>query len=209
MKRTNQECIYPGPPSATKKRAVESRLEALESLVKKLLIEHNDEAIRTLDAIRDGADIGSVINPAESGSKSSGSGTMGTILKAPISNNSLLRSISALQSELSPRSDQDSVNDAQTSYPLLSWQKADDASMERGITGFFSCSGKLFHVFTEEQVDKHRAVLSSDSSSNTQKASALCCISAIVAIGLQYTHHSTEFTTEQVFMISPNTTTST
>ena len=69
MKR-GKECTFLGAPSKTKKRALESRLEVLESLVKKLQVDDPDEAIRTLDALRDGRDIESVVNEVGVGQES-------------------------------------------------------------------------------------------------------------------------------------------
>jgi hypothetical protein len=56
--------------------------------------------------------------------------------------------------------------------------------IQEAIEGFFSCSGKLFHVFSREQVAKHYDNMVSGSGVN-QKA-AICCITAVAAVGAQY-----------------------
>lgn len=62
------------------------------------------------------------------------------------------------------------------------------ASMsEKAISAFFTCSGKLFHVFTREQsVQVFNAVYQN----GTEKASnaSMCKMCAIAAVGSQYSH---------------------
>lgn len=198
MKR-GKECTFPGAPSKTRKRALESRLEVLESLVRKLQVDSQDEAIRTLDAIRDGTDIDSLVHAAEASHKSGEASNTDPASTAATSDNPLIQSMITLEPRTSHDANRNVMADKESPNLLLLWKNADDANVEKGVTGFFSCSGKLFHVFTEQQVANYRAVLLSADSLNAQKASAICCIAAVVAIGLQYTHESNDYATEQVF----------
>lgn len=63
----------------------------------------------------------------------------------------------------------------------------DAATVQLAVDAFFSCSGKLFHVFTAEQVAVyHHAVFAGGSSAVQTSGPMVCCLMAVAAIGAQY-----------------------
>ncbi|KAK3328166.1 hypothetical protein B0T19DRAFT_423831 [Cercophora scortea] len=55
------------------------------------------------------------------------------------------------------------------------------------IQSFFSSSGKLFHVFTQPQVEQaYRSVFGLDGRPNVSQKAAICCLCAVAAVGIQY-----------------------
>ena len=64
----------------------------------------------------------------------------------------------------------------------------DRSKTQRAVDGFFSCSGKLFHVFSQEQATRYyNAVFNSREGPFDKEAEiAAGCICAIAAVGSQY-----------------------
>ncbi|KAK3685246.1 hypothetical protein B0T22DRAFT_381754 [Podospora appendiculata] len=56
------------------------------------------------------------------------------------------------------------------------------------IQSFFSSSGKLFHVFTQPQVEQaYKSVFGGlDGRPNVSQKAAICCLCAVAAVGIQY-----------------------
>lgn len=72
----------------------------------------------------------------------------------------------------------------------------DSDAIQRGILSFFNCSGKLFHVFTQEHInDYQNARLYADSEESRNQAT--CVVSAVAAVGLQYLPEGANFSLEQ------------
>ncbi|KAK8045487.1 hypothetical protein PG993_005511 [Apiospora rasikravindrae] len=73
---------------------------------------------------------------------------------------------------------------ASTFTPLAAGTTVSDA-VQKGIESFFRCSGRLFHVFTEEQIaDYQNARLFGTTEESRNYAT--CVASAVAAVGLQY-----------------------
>jgi hypothetical protein len=83
--------------------------------------------------------------------------------------------------------------------PLMHLENLNFRALDQGIAGFFSCSGKLFHVFTMQQVMRYRTILSSDDYSVHRKQVAFCCASAVAAVGLQYATDEVSLGMEESF----------
>ncbi|KAK8068873.1 hypothetical protein PG994_005489 [Apiospora phragmitis] len=66
----------------------------------------------------------------------------------------------------------------------------------KGIASFFSCSGKLFHIFTEEQIAYYQKARRSGLGEQS-KNYATCFISAVAAVGLQYLPDGVDMSAEQ------------
>jgi hypothetical protein len=60
------------------------------------------------------------------------------------------------------------------------------ATIQRAIDGFFGCSGKLFHVFTQDQVSAFLKDAFHDGKLDESQKASICCIAAISAVGTQY-----------------------
>jgi len=71
--------------------------------------------------------------------------------------------------------------------PLVVFRVPDRATTTRAVDGFFSCSGKLFHVFSREQVAAfYDAVFPGGDEAAIQSGPVVCCLLAVAAIGAQY-----------------------
>jgi hypothetical protein len=56
-----------------------------------------------------------------------------------------------------------------------------------GVQSFFSSCGKLFHIYTQEQMlDYYRAVFGVDGKADTSQKLAICCLYAFASVGIQY-----------------------
>lgn len=67
----------------------------------------------------------------------------------------------------------------------ITYQILNQQSLNIGIEAFFSCSGKLFHVFTREQVEQNYQIIFSNDK-QTERKLAISCATAIAAVGNQY-----------------------
>lgn len=69
-----------------------------------------------------------------------------------------------------------------------------------GVQSFFSSCGKLFHIFSREQMEAyHRAVFGIDGPPDTTQKLAICCLSGLAAVGVQYNPSVFEKGIEKVF----------
>lgn len=56
-----------------------------------------------------------------------------------------------------------------------------------GVQSFFSATGKLFHIYTQQQMqDYYRAVFGVDGKPDTSRKLEICCLYAFAAVGIQY-----------------------
>lgn len=70
----------------------------------------------------------------------------------------------------------------------------------RATRGFFKCSGRLFHVFTEMQVAEfHDTVYGGSNNPNIAYSNSVCCLMSVAAVGAQYEHGTYELQTEAAF----------
>ncbi|KAK8038340.1 hypothetical protein PG994_015107 [Apiospora phragmitis] len=71
---------------------------------------------------------------------------------------------------------------------VLLWLPPPDLT-RRFVETFFSCSGKLFHVFSREQIDQcFDATFHSPNNSSLEYKADVCCLMTVAAIGAQYEH---------------------
>lgn len=69
-----------------------------------------------------------------------------------------------------------------------------------GVQSFFNSCGKLFHVFSQQQMDGYyRAVFGSDGTVNTSLKLAICSLYSCAAVGIQYTPGDFEKGMEEIF----------
>ncbi|KAG7289240.1 hypothetical protein NEMBOFW57_005605 [Staphylotrichum longicolle] len=69
-----------------------------------------------------------------------------------------------------------------------------------GVQSFFNSCGKLFHVFSKQQMEGYyRAVFGSDGTADTSQKLAICCLYSCAAVGIQYTPGDFEKGMEAVF----------
>jgi len=193
---------------------MKSRLEALEKLMGALQSKSPEEAEELLQRIRSADDILSLSGSAadgeascaaarsiasgSSGSSRGASGTHRTTTTSRLSSNAsdssgptstsqdtgssqtLVTSISALGSPHNRLG-------ADSQAFLFGFFLPSAQSTWAGVQSFYSSSGKLFHVFSESQVqDYHKSVYGFDGKPNRSQKVAICCLCIVAAIGVQY-----------------------
>ncbi|KAK7942524.1 uncharacterized protein PG986_011637 [Apiospora aurea] len=89
-----------------------------------------------------------------------------------------------------------SITTTTSTFTALAAGSPGPDAVEKGIESFFRHSGKLFHVFTEEQIsDYHYQRLSGTTEKSRNYAT--CVVSAVAAVGLQYLPDDTNALAEQ------------
>jgi len=207
-------CGYEGEEGQSRQAAMKSRLEALEKLMGALQSKSPEEAEELLQRIRSADDILSLSGSAadgeascaaarsiasgSSGSSRGASGTHRTTTTSRLSSNAsdssgptstsqdtgssqtLVTSISALGSPHNRLG-------ADSQAFLFGFFLPSAQSTWAGVQSFYSSSGKLFHVFSESQVqDYHKSVYGFDGKPNRSQKVAICCLCIVAAIGVQY-----------------------
>ncbi|KAK8017784.1 hypothetical protein PG993_014110 [Apiospora rasikravindrae] len=70
----------------------------------------------------------------------------------------------------------------------------------RFVETFFSCSGKLFHVFSREQIDQcFEATFHSPNNGSLEYKADVCCLMTVAAIGAQYEHEVIDLEAQYTF----------
>ncbi|KAK8067302.1 hypothetical protein PG997_014049 [Apiospora hydei] len=70
----------------------------------------------------------------------------------------------------------------------------------RFVETFFSCSGKLFHVFSREQIDQcFEATFHSPNNGSLEYKADVCCLMTVAAIGAQYEHEVIDLEAQHTF----------
>ena len=82
-----------------------------------------------------------------------------------------------------------------TGPPSLLESPVSDA-IQKGIASFFSCSGKLFHVFTQQQIADYQQKRFWGPTEESRNQ-ATCVVAAVSAVGLQYLPDGVDFSLEQ------------
>lgn len=76
----------------------------------------------------------------------------------------------------------------------------DANDVARAVQGFFRCSGKIFHVYTEEEVNTmHNAVYGVSGKTKFPSPPIICCLMSVAAVGAQYEHGTYDLQTEAAF----------
>ncbi|KAK4164318.1 hypothetical protein QBC43DRAFT_317945 [Cladorrhinum sp. PSN259] len=199
-------CGYEGEEGQSRQAAMKSRLEALEKLVGALQSKSPEEAEELLQRIRSaddivslssldgelsGSDAPSVVSRSSSASQSSGmprNTTAASRLSSSIFESS--GSSSAFSERLATPNSSTGISfraGADTSPYLIGFLLPSAQSTWAGVQSFYSSSGKLFHVFSQSQIQGyHRAVYGYDGKPNKSQKLAIGCMCIVAAIGAQY-----------------------
>ena len=158
-----------------------ARLESLEAIVAALQTKPPDQADELLNRIRSADDIDTVMLPRDQLSGgSSTSSSEGSA--APVD--------TALRTQIRVSS---------SSY-LVSLVIPSAQTTVAAIQSFFSSSGKLFHVFSRDQIDNYyRSVFGLDGRPNINNTVALCGLAAVASVGIQYNPGDFDPESEVVF----------
>jgi hypothetical protein len=89
---------------------------------------------------------------------------------------------------------------ANASTFLISLVIPSASTTQAAIDSFFSSSGQLFHVFSREQVSGYfEDVFGSDGCPIPSQKTAICCLAAVAAVGVQYNADDFEAGIDGVF----------
>ncbi|KID66000.1 nitrate assimilation regulatory protein nirA, partial [Metarhizium hybridum] len=155
----NRACGYVGREGQSRATAVKSRLESLEELLAALKTSSPEQLSTILNSIRDDDDAVGAIE-------------------------SLASQTVALNRQ-----------DEQYGLLLLANKLTCDLRlllpeapvMMRAVNSFFSCSGKLFHVFSETYILQcYRAIFDESQAPSELLKAKVCCLAAVAAVGAQY-----------------------
>ncbi|EAA32473.1 hypothetical protein GE21DRAFT_7520 [Neurospora crassa] len=229
-KTKNKPCGYEGEEGQSRQEAMKSRLEALERLVTALQQKSPEEAEALLQRIRNADDIVSLSSAASSDSgernipglhrNDSTSPSMGGSLSDSWTSPSSVPTVStdiikrALQSA-SPSGDESSeggmqlVSDSGSatarlrvdhSAYLIRFVLPNADATRAALNSFYSSSGKLFHVFSQQDMDRFfTIVFGYDGRPNYSQKMAICCLCSVAAVGIQYNPDDFEKGSEHIF----------
>lgn len=201
----SRQCQYEGEEGQSRQEAMKTRLAALEKLVGALQSKSPEEAttllrrMRTVDDIVSlcGSDIDTDSTPDEESVTARSTAT--DLVRGPSSNTSQSASTST-DSEL--RVARGKLNRAPLDRAacLIRLMIPSAQQTSAAIKSFYSSSGKLFHVFTQEQADAYyRSVFGLEGIPDTSQKVAIACICSIAAVGVQYNGVDFEDGAELVF----------
>ncbi|KAL2176477.1 uncharacterized protein P884DRAFT_285865 [Thermothelomyces heterothallicus CBS 202.75] len=178
----NSPCGYDGEAGQSRQAALRARLEELEKLFGDLVAPDYTEAKRLLDRIR-----ASTSPAAASGSSSSTNS----------GNSSGCLSQSQQQQRPLPNSDDSASLLLHLDLPLPGAK-----TIWAGVRSFFGSTGKLFHVYTQRQMEAyHTAVFGVDDGKppDTSRRLELCCLYAVAAVGILYNAGTFQRGLENIF----------
>ncbi|RGP80771.1 nitrate assimilation regulatory nira [Fusarium longipes] len=209
--RKNRQCSYKTDDKQRLISATKSRLESLERLFSNLQTSSPDEANELLQRIRASGDVNSIIaanaettvtpslvTASSKGSDLStissslgttksvptGSGTASSTqeqVRDPHRNSMEMDMNSSISGQPSPLT----TSTNQSSSDQL--QNPDASVTAQALDSFFSCSGKLFHVFNKDDIlEYYRHVFEAEESFSESLEAKLGCIMAVAAVGAQY-----------------------
>ncbi|KAH7468366.1 hypothetical protein FOMA001_g15867 [Fusarium oxysporum f. sp. matthiolae] len=222
-----RSCRYESQQGHTRKAVLKSRLQALEKLFFALQAKPGDEADRLLQQIRCADDFRTLLDfkddmlPLSVSSSTSISPSASSLSSSAIGfEEQPLGSVTPAQKSATVRLLQESQvgddtpgkADVPTPAPALRELAADaSASLisvvipsasttQAAVDSFFSSSGKLFHVFSREQVSGYyKDVFGRDGCPIPNQKTAICCLAAVAAVGVQYNAGDFEASIEGVF----------
>ncbi|KAH7116667.1 hypothetical protein B0J13DRAFT_571537 [Dactylonectria estremocensis] len=211
-----RSCRYEPQAGQSRKAALKSRLQALERLFGELQAKPAQEADRLLQQIRSADDFRSLLDLKEkisppgassSTSISPGASSLSSPTAGSGSDEQSVGSVTPLRESIVSRLLQEShigdgaLRTAQVPTPsstakelpadastfLISLVLPSASITQAAVGSFFRSSGKLFHVFSREQVSGYYDhVFGSDGCSIPNKKTAICCLAAVAAVGVQY-----------------------
>ncbi|KAK4238271.1 hypothetical protein C8A03DRAFT_43965 [Achaetomium macrosporum] len=207
-------CGYEGEAGQSRQAALRARLESLEKLVSALQSKPDDEALRLLQRLRSADDVSSVCDtdtidlntPGLSLEVSSASSESSF---ATHSLNASLQAVRGAAPPVAPSSDPPAVTmPPRAQQRLLAAGLAEYLSFAipcaqttwAGVQSFFSSCGRLFHIYSQQQLEVYyRMVFGIDGKPDTSQKLAICCLSAVAAVGIQYNPDDFEKGLEKVF----------
>ncbi|KAH7187606.1 hypothetical protein DER44DRAFT_845053 [Fusarium oxysporum] len=220
-------CRYESQHGHTRKAVLKSRLQALEKLFFALQAKPGDEADRLLQQIRCADDFRTLLDfkddmlPLSVSSSTSISPSASSLSSSAIGfEEQRLGSVTPAQKSATVRLLQESQvgddtpgkADVPTPAPALRELAADASTFlisvvipsasttQAAVDSFFSSSGKLFHVFSREQVSGYyKDVFGRDGCPIPNQKTAICCLAAVAAVGVQYNAGDFEAAIEGVF----------
>ncbi|KXX73636.1 Nitrogen assimilation transcription factor nit-4 [Madurella mycetomatis] len=204
-------CGYEGEAGQSRQAALKSRLQALEKLVRALQSKPDDEAEQLLQRIRTADDILSVSSGDDSKTQDNSMGSLSSIASSSGSSQ-MQPSTEALSttvhgphaSDVSSRSSS-LVRSGQglrvhASAHLFRLVLPDVDFTKAGVESFFSFSGKLFHVFSQQDTERFsKTIFGLDGRPDISQKVAICCLCAVAAVGIQYNCKEFERGSEEVF----------
>ncbi|RSL64861.1 hypothetical protein CEP51_013091 [Fusarium floridanum] len=171
-----RSCRYESKVNQPRRAALKSRLEALERLFTTLQAKPTQDANLLLQQIRSSDDIDALLDLEDETSPPSLNGSINT--SSGISSLSTPTAGSA--------SEEQSVRSATTT--------------QSAVDSFFNSSGRLFHVFSREQILRyHEDVFVNDGCTVPNQKTAICCLAAVAAVGVQYNSDDFDVGTDAVF----------
>ncbi|KAH6874296.1 hypothetical protein B0T10DRAFT_521993 [Thelonectria olida] len=210
-----RSCRYESQVGQSRRAALRSRLQALEKLFSALQGRPGEEADRLLQQIRSADDFSSLV----CGSNSTSPGVSSFSSPTTGSEEQSLGSLTPVRESVIARLQESHVGDdtlakahvptpsptprelsADASTFLISLVVPSASTTQAAVDSFFSSSGQLFHVFSREQVSGYyEDVFGSDGCPIQSQKTAICCLAAVAAIGVQYNADDFEVGIDGVF----------
>ncbi|RSL57579.1 hypothetical protein CEP54_008230 [Fusarium duplospermum] len=217
-----RSCRYESKVNQPRRAALKSRLEALERLFSTLQAKSTQDANLLLQQIRSSDDIDALLDledetspPSLNGSinTSSGVSSLSTPTAASASEEQSVRSspsvdqkpvsCSSQATHVSNDTDQKASSrelSIDVSRSLVSLVIPSATTTQTAVDSFFNSSGRLFHVFSREQILRyHEDVFANDSCTVANQKTAICCLAAVAAVGVQYNGDDFDVGTDGVF----------
>ncbi|KAH7302938.1 hypothetical protein B0I35DRAFT_500478 [Stachybotrys elegans] len=200
----------------SRRAALKSRLQAFETLFCALQDKPGHEADRLLQQIRSTDDFRSLVSGSSStrpgvsslsspatGSEEQSLGSLAPVRETAIAS-SLYESRVGVdghgKANLPTPSSSLGEIPADVSTFLISLFIPSASTTRAAVDSFFSSSGKLFHVFSREQVAGHyEHVFGSDTCPIRSRKTAICCLATVAAVGVQYNADHFEVGMDGVF----------
>ncbi|KAI8712194.1 Zn(2)-C6 fungal-type domain-containing protein [Fusarium sp. LHS14.1] len=223
-----RSCRYESKVNMPRRAALKTRLEALEKLFSTLQAKPTKDANLLLQQIRSSDDIDALLDledetspPGPNGSiTSSGVSSFSSPTAGTASEEQSVRSSPSVGPSIISSSLQEvDVNDetsqkASLSTPasaqrelsidvsrsLVSLVIPSAATTQAAVDSFFNSSGRLFHVFSREQVMRcHKDVFMNEGCAVAKQKTAICCLAAVAAVGVQYNGDDFDVGADAVF----------
>lgn len=211
-----------------RRAALKTRLEALEKLFSTLQAKPTKDANLLLQQIRSSDDIDALLDledetspPGPNGSiTSSGVSSFSSPTAGTASEEQSVRSSPSVGPSIISSSLQEAdVNDetpqkgnistpasaqrelsTDVSRSLVSLVIPSAATTQAAVDSFFNSSGRLFHVFSREQVMRcHKDVFMNEGCTMAKQKTAICCLAAVAAVGVQYNGDDFDVGADAVF----------
>ncbi|KAK1835722.1 hypothetical protein QBC39DRAFT_339461 [Podospora conica] len=185
-----RQCQYEGEEGQSRQEAMKTRLAALEKLVGALQSKSPEEATMLLRRMRTVDDIVSLsdIDTDSTSEQSVTAGSAVTDIVRTSSSQTFSQSASSSTGSdgqlIKANSNRGTMDNTACLIRLMIPSAQQTLA---AIRSFYSSSGKLFHVFTQEQADGYyRSIFGLEGIPNTSQKVAIACICSIAAVGVQY-----------------------